>query len=47
LNYFLRGLSCGAVTEEETLATGLTLAELRGKSFVKLVAGRRAKAAAS
>jgi hypothetical protein len=46
LNYFLRGLSCGAVTEEETLATGLTLAELRGKSFVKLVAGRRAKATA-
>lgn len=45
LNYFLRGLSCGAVTEEETLATGLTLAELRGKSFVKLIAGRHAKAA--
>ncbi len=43
LNYFLRGLSCGALTEEEALATGLTLAELRGKSFVKLIAARRAK----
>ena len=43
LNYFLRGLSCGALTEEEALATGLTLEELRGKSFVKVVAGRRGK----
>jgi len=43
LNYFLRGLSCGALTEEEALATGLTLEELRGKSFVKLVNNRRAE----
>ena len=44
LNFFLRGLSCGALTEDEALATGLTLAELRGRSFVKMLAGRRAKA---
>ena len=28
LNYFLRGISCGAVTEDEALATGLTLEEI-------------------
>ena len=42
LNYFLRGINSGAVTEEETLAmTGLTLEELRGKSFVKILQNRR------
>ena len=44
LNYFLRGLNCGAVTEAEVLGTGLTLEELRTRSFVKILAGRRAKA---
>ena len=47
LNYFLRGISCGAVTEEEALATGLTLEEIRGRSFVKILEGRKARAAAS
>ena len=41
LNYFLRGMSCKAITEEEALATGLTLEELRSRSFVKIVNGRR------
>jgi citrate lyase beta subunit len=41
LNFFLRGLACGAITEEEALATGLTLDELRGRSFVKILRGRR------
>ncbi len=45
LNFFLRGLSCGALTEQEALASGLTLEELRGHSFVKMLSGRRAKAA--
>jgi len=41
LNYFLRGINCGAVTEEETLAmTGLTLDELRGRSFVRILRNR-------
>lgn len=41
LNYFLRALNCGAVTEEEVLATGLTLEEVRGRSFAKILDGRR------
>jgi len=42
LNYFLRAMSCGAMTEEETLErSGLTLAELQSRSFVKILAGRR------
>lgn len=45
LNYFLRGLACGALTGEEALATGLTLDELRSRSFVKILAARRGAAA--
>jgi citrate lyase beta subunit len=42
LNYFLRSLSCGAITEEEALErSGLTLAELHSRSFVKILEGRR------
>ncbi len=44
LNYFLRGIACGAVTEQEALATGLSVDEIRGKSFVKIMAARRASA---
>ncbi len=41
LNFFLRALNCGAVHEDEIGAlTGLTLAELRSGSFVKIVKGR-------
>ncbi len=43
LNYFLRGIACGAVTEQEALATGLSIEEIRGKSFVKIMNARRAK----
>ncbi|HVT02005.1 MAG TPA: phosphoenolpyruvate kinase [Thermoanaerobaculia bacterium] len=43
LNYFIRGVNCGAITEEEALGTGLTLDELRSRSFVKIMKGRRAK----
>jgi citrate lyase beta subunit len=43
LNYFLRGIACGAVTEQEALATGLSLDEIRAKSFVKIMNTRRAK----
>jgi hypothetical protein len=42
LNYFLRGINCGALTEREALEmTGLTLDELRGRSFLKILNGRR------
>ena len=44
LNYFLRGIACAAVTEQEALATGLSVEEIREKSFVKIMAARRAKA---
>ena len=41
LNYFLRGMNCGAITEKEALSTGLTIDELRSRSFVKILNGRR------
>jgi hypothetical protein len=41
LNYFLRSLNCGAITEDEILNTGLTLDEVREKSFVKILDKRR------
>ena len=42
LNYFLRAINCGAITAEEAQTlTGLTLAELRGASFVKILDGRK------
>ena len=41
LNYFLRAMNSGAISEEEALATGLTLDELRSRSFVKILTGRR------
>jgi len=41
LNYFIRGMNSGALTEEEALATGLTLDELRSRSFVKILRDRR------
>ena len=40
LNYFLRGMSSGALTVDEACATGLTLDEFRTRSFVKILAGR-------
>ncbi len=43
LNFFLRGIACGAITEEEALATGLTIAEIRSRSFYKILEGRRQK----
>jgi len=46
LNFFLRALNCGAVQETEIGAlTGLTLAELRSGSFVKIVKHRRRSSA--
>ena len=35
LNFFLRAWNCGAITEAEAVEkSGLTAAELRGRSFV-------------
>ena len=41
LNYFLRALNCGAISEDEILQTGLTIDEVRGKSFLKILENRR------
>ncbi len=47
LNFFLRAISCGAVSEEEVqAATGLTLAEIRTRSFKQIVEGRTARKSA-
>jgi citrate lyase beta subunit len=42
LNYFLRAVNCGAVSEQEAVRlTGLTLEELRTGSFVKILKNRQ------
>jgi len=43
LNFFLKAMNCGAITEEEALVTGLTLDEIRSRSFYKILEGRRGK----
>ncbi|BDS11304.1 DUF6986 family protein [Aureispira anguillae] len=43
LNYFLKGLNSGAISEEEAMATGLTLDEIRSRSFLAILEGRRGK----
>ena len=45
LNFFLRGINCGAFTEAEAITAGRTLDELRGRSFVKILENRRAHVA--
>lgn len=43
LNYFLRAINSGAITEEEAMRlSSLTLDELRSGSFVKILKGRQA-----
>jgi citrate lyase beta subunit len=43
LNYFLRAINCGAITEDEAVElSGLTLAELRSASFIKILNNRQA-----
>jgi citrate lyase beta subunit len=42
LNYFLRAINCGALTEAEALRlSGLTLEELRSGSFVRILRNRQ------
>jgi hypothetical protein len=40
LNFLLRGVNCGAFTEKEAAASGLTIDELRGRSFLKIMETR-------
>ncbi len=42
LNYFLRAINCGAIDEAEAITrTGLTVDELRTRSFLRILEGRR------
>jgi citrate lyase beta subunit len=41
LNYFLRAWSCGAIGEDEIAKTGLTLEEIQGRSFLKILKSRQ------
>ena len=41
LNFFVRGLSSGAITLDEARQTGLTVEELQGRSFLKILENRR------
>jgi citrate lyase beta subunit len=43
LNFFIRGINCGALTEDDARTSGLTLEELRGRSFVKILDNRRSQ----
>jgi citrate lyase beta subunit len=41
LNYFLRAMNCGAITEQEAMdMSGLSLEELRSRSFVSILKNR-------
>lgn len=41
LNYFLKALNCGAISEAEATITGLSVEEIRLRSFYKILQGRR------
>jgi citrate lyase beta subunit len=43
LNFFLKAMNCGAITEAEATATGLTLEEIRSRSFYRILESRRGK----
>ena len=43
LNFFLRGLACGALVEADLAPAGLTALELAPRSFPRLVAARRSR----
>jgi citrate lyase beta subunit len=41
LNFFIKAINCGAISEADVLATGLTLGEVRSRSFYRIIEGRR------
>jgi malate synthase len=43
LNYFLRGLNCGALTLDDVAQTGLTKEEFALRSFAQILAARRTR----
>jgi citrate lyase beta subunit len=40
LNFFVRGVACGALDDDDVRATGLSLEELQARSFARIVAAR-------
>jgi len=40
VNFFVNGISCGALTAQDALDAGITLEELRDRSFLKIVENR-------
>lgn len=40
LNFFVRGIACGALGEDDLRATGLSLEELHARSFARIVSAR-------
>src|SRR5205823_1910785 len=48
LNYFLRAMNCGAISEQEAVSmSGLTVEELRSRSFVTILDKRRSSSSDS
>ena len=45
LNFFLIAMNCGAISEEDLVATSLTMEDIRTRSFVKILDARRKKIA--
>ena len=43
LNFFLKAMNCGAIGEAAVLTTGLSLEEVRTRSFYKILEGRRSR----
>jgi hypothetical protein len=43
LNFFVRGLSAGALTLDEARETGITAEEFQGGSFMKILETRRTR----
>jgi hypothetical protein len=43
LNFFLKAMNCGAISEKEATETGLTIDEIKSRSFYKILQGRRSK----
>ena len=42
LEFFVRGVACGALGDDDVRATSLSLDELRARSFTRIVAARSA-----
>lgn len=41
MNYFLAAINCGAISEADALSTGLSMDEIRTRSFLRILKGRK------